>query len=121
MSQPSSRLRKARELAGFLQIKDVIDRFGWKRSAYSHHENGIREFGVQDAIKYGRAFRVSPWWLLSGAAEHQGVADLAQDERSLIEKYRAAPDTLKDAAHAVLTPKTKAVVTPLPPRRKAAS
>lgn len=108
-------------MAGFLQIKDVIDRFGWKRSAYSHHENGIREFGVQDAIKYGRAFRVSAWWLLSGVVEQRDVADLTDDERSLIEKYRAAPDTLKDAAHAVLSPKPKATVTPISARRKAAS
>lgn len=118
---PGARLRQAREIAGFPQIKDVIDRFGWKRSAYSHHENGIREFGVQDAIKYGRAFKVSAWWLLSGVVEPRGSSDLTEDEQSLINKYRGASDALREAAHAVLTPKPKASVTAISAKRKAAS
>lgn len=116
----SVRLRQARENAGFSTISEVIQRFGWKRPAYSHHENGIREFGVQDAIKYSRAFRVSPWWLLSGIVEPRAISDLSRDELVLVEKYRGAPDALREAAHSVLTPKPRGVVTDLATKRRRA-
>lgn len=119
MANMSARLRLARESAGFETISAVISRFGWKRSAYSHHENGIREFGVQDAIKYGRAFRVSAWWLLSGVVEPREQSDFTKDEMLLIEKYRASPDTLREAAHSVLTPKARGNVTAIGTRRRA--
>lgn len=122
MSTPGSRLRQAREMAGFAKISDVINQFGWKRAAYSHHENELRDFGVQDAIKYSRAFRCSAWWLLSGIVEPRSPAELAPDEASLLAKYRAASETLREAAHAVLTPKSKGVVAHISaPRKRAAS
>lgn len=121
MTSMSTRLRLARESAGFETISAVISRFGWKRSAYSHHENGIREFGVQDAVKYGRAFRVSAWWLLSGVVEPKERSDFTKDEMLLIEKYRAASDTLREAAHAVLTPKARGNVTVIGTHRRAAT
>lgn len=121
MTGPSARLRQARESAGFASIADVISRFGWKRSNYSHHENGIRKIGIQDAIKYGRAFRVSGWWLLTGIVEPKAVSDLSSDELLLIEKYRGAPEALRGAAHSVLTPTPRGQVTPLADHRKTGS
>lgn len=118
MSTPASRLRHAREVAGFSKISDAVSQFGWKRAAYSHHENGLRDFGVQDAIKYSRAYRVSAWWLLSGIVEPRDPAELTSDEASLLAKYRAASETLREAAHAVLTPKPKGAVADLFARRK---
>ena len=121
MAGMHARLRQARESAGFASIADVIRRFGWRRSGYSHHENGIREFGVQEAIKYGRAFRVSGWWLLTGIVEPKAVSDLTQDELLLIEKYRGAPDALRGAIHSFLTPTHRGQVTPLTVQRKTGS
>lgn len=107
-------------MAGFVQIKNALDRFGWKRSAYSHHENERREFGVQEAIKYGRAFKVSAWWLLSGVVEQRNFSDLSLDEKLLIDKYRDASETLREAAHAVLTPRPRTSVAVNSAKRKAA-
>jgi len=39
----------------------------------------------------------------------------------LIEKYRAASDTLREAAHAVLTPKARGNVTVIGTHRRAAT
>ena len=61
---PSERLAAARERAGFATRDAAVTAFGWPKSAYNHHEGGIRGFGVEQAKRYGRAFRVSPAWLM---------------------------------------------------------
>lgn len=60
------RLKLAREQAGFETAVAAALRFGWNETTYRHHENGIRNFPKPKAVIYGRAFRVSPEWLLLG-------------------------------------------------------
>lgn len=60
----AERLRAAREKAGFETAVDAVRAFGWKESAYRHHENGTRGFGPDAAKRYGRAFKVKPGGLL---------------------------------------------------------
>lgn len=69
----SERLKAAREKAGFRSAGAAAEQFGWTASAYRHHENGTRGFGLDAAKKYGRAFKVKPGWLLA----MEGVNDEA--------------------------------------------
>jgi hypothetical protein len=62
---PADRLRAARKLAGFKSASAAARQFGWGDAAYRHHENGTREIGVAQAIEYGKAFKVTPSWLLA--------------------------------------------------------
>lgn len=64
-SEQSKRLRRAREKAGYTSASSAAETFGWTASAYRHHENGTRAFGLDAARKYGRAFKVKPGWLLA--------------------------------------------------------
>jgi len=72
---PHDRLRQAREAAGFATAADAARRFGWPAVTYRHHENGTRGFKRDAAIRYARAFRVSPEWLLfgTGGPEKKGI------------------------------------------------
>lgn len=60
----SERLRIARKRAGYSSASDAARQFGWGESAYRHHENGTRSYGLDLAARYGRAFKVKPGWLL---------------------------------------------------------
>lgn len=79
----ADRLRDARQRAGFSSAAEAAQRFGWAEPAYRHHENGTRNFGLDAAKRYGRAFRVKPGWLLglenvdaSAVADPQGSTHL---------------------------------------------
>lgn len=61
----ADRLREARAKSGYDSAVDAAEAFGWQVSGYRHHENGTRPFGVEQAKRYGRAFRVNPGWLLA--------------------------------------------------------
>lgn len=63
-SSPGARLRAARELAGFASASAAARAFSWGQAAYRHHENGTRSYSISQAIEYGKAFSVSPSWLL---------------------------------------------------------
>lgn len=65
-----ARLRKAREDAGYADAASAARRFGWGETTYRSHENGARGFKLNRAIEYGRAFRVSPEWLLFGKGDN---------------------------------------------------
>jgi len=41
-------------------------RHGWTPSTYASHENGQTPLPVEAAYEYGRAFKASPGWLLTG-------------------------------------------------------
>lgn len=66
MEPMSERLKEARIKAGFTSARSAAERFGWKGSTYAAHENGQNKFDADVAIVYGKAFRVSPAWLLTG-------------------------------------------------------
>lgn len=60
------RLRQAREAAGFDTAADAIERFGWKQSTYLAHENGQNGIRPGPARDYGKAYKVSSAWILTG-------------------------------------------------------
>ena len=57
---------KARVAAGYATAADAARAFGWTKPTYFSHENGSRGIGVKTAAKYGKAFKVSGAWLLTG-------------------------------------------------------
>lgn len=66
METPADRLKKARLDAGFPTVAEAVRRFGFKRSAYVHHESG--QNGIRPAVaeKYAKAYKVTAAWLLYG-------------------------------------------------------
>lgn len=60
----ADRLRTSRIKAGYPSATAAAEAFGWKEPAYRHHENGSRSFDVETAVRYGKAFKVNPSWLL---------------------------------------------------------
>lgn len=68
MDTPNSRLKKAREEAGFETAIEAADALGIPRSTYIGHENGHRGFPAKRAPQYARRFKVSEEWLLYGKA-----------------------------------------------------
>ena len=61
---PADRLRAARLRAGFKKAAEAAAAHEWTLSTYRSHDNGTRGFDKAAAIKYGRAFKVDPSWLL---------------------------------------------------------
>lgn len=67
MGNSSDRLKAARERAGFKSARAAAIKNGWVPSTYASHENGqTPEVPLEAAMAYGRAFRVSPSWILTG-------------------------------------------------------
>lgn len=60
----AERLKEAREKAGFDTAAAAAQAFGWGESGYRHHEGGVRSFDIANAIKYAKAFKINPGWLL---------------------------------------------------------
>lgn len=81
----AERLKAAREKAGFATAADAARRFNFNQSAYRHHENGTRGFGPDAAVSYGRAFKVTPGWLLGleKISEEPPVSP-AEDDRLVV-------------------------------------
>lgn len=66
----AERLRTSRRKAGYDTVAEAAAAFdSIKTPTLTSHENGTREFDVDAAIRYGRAFRVNPAWLLGLDAE----------------------------------------------------
>lgn len=66
MREANDRLRLARERAGYDTAAEAASAFGWNVNTYKSHENGARGITFKRALRYARAFRVSPTWILSG-------------------------------------------------------
>ena len=62
----AERLRAARKRAGFATASEAARALDMKPPTYTHHENGTRDFGDEEAVSYGEAFGVSPAWLILG-------------------------------------------------------
>jgi hypothetical protein len=60
----ADRLKDARVTATYGTAKAAAEAFGWVVPTYISHENGTRSFDVDMAMKYARAFKVRPGWLL---------------------------------------------------------
>lgn len=61
----ANRLRKARSDAGYDSARAAAEAFGFTTSTLTSHENGTREFDVEAAIRYGKAFKVNAGSLLA--------------------------------------------------------
>ena len=79
MPTQGERLRKAREAAGFRSSRAAANEYGWPESTYRAHEHagedttGARNFGLDDAEKYGAAFGVDGRWLWNGGDAEPGT------------------------------------------------
>lgn len=67
-AESSTRLRRAREAAGYQTAADAAAAMGVKSPTYTHHENGTSGYS-RHAARYARFFRVSLDWLMSGKGE----------------------------------------------------
>jgi len=72
MSTLAQRLRAAREQAGFSGPHEAARALGASPFTYTQHENGIRGFRNDTAIRYAKKFRVSLEWLLTGKGHAAG-------------------------------------------------
>lgn len=69
METPATRLRRAREKAGYETPTAAAAAFGWAYPTYAGHENGSRGMRPDALMRYAKAFRVSPAWLLDGTED----------------------------------------------------
>ena len=115
MTEIATRLRLAREAAGFATAADAAQRFGWPYPTYAGHENGHRGIRLDALSDYARAFKVTKEWLLDGksppsseksVASRQGERAPGFAEPDLV-RYRPPTATAGraiDAAIATLAP-----------------
>lgn len=66
MGGASTRLKSARERAGYQSAKAAAEAMNIPVATYIQHENGARGFPADRAARYGKFFRVPPEWLLYG-------------------------------------------------------
>lgn len=66
MESPGERLRHARKAAGFDNAADAARERGFHPQNLRDHEAGRRNISADHAAAYGRAFKVSPTWILYG-------------------------------------------------------
>ncbi|WP_207211385.1 MULTISPECIES: XRE family transcriptional regulator [Rhodoplanes] len=72
----ADRLKQARENAGLKSPREAAKRHRWNENTYKAREGGLRDFGVEEAKEYAKAFGVSWIWLVSGE-EPQSPANRA--------------------------------------------
>lgn len=63
------RLKIAREFANFGTAGEAARKFGWVEPTYRSHENGGRDFKINQAEIYAEAFGVSRDWLYYGRGQ----------------------------------------------------
>ncbi len=63
----ASRLRKARQEAGFKSAKAFALFYGTKPSTYAQHESGARKIKSELIVGYSAALQLNPHWLLTGS------------------------------------------------------
>lgn len=104
MDSMADRLKKARNDAGYGSAVDAVRAFGWIPSTYYGHENGRANISRSAAIRYARAFKVDPAWLLYGksskpGSEHQfeSVAQIPVRGSTAAGKWLEFDDTEQDA------------------------
>lgn len=70
----------ARKRAGFSSARSAALDMGIPVSTYNSHERagepGARDYGVDEAARYGRRYGVSPAWLLTGEGDAKGGVPL---------------------------------------------
>jgi len=66
MPEPFERLQDARRKAGFKSPTDAARAFGWNEVTYRAHESGLRGIRNDAVLRYSKAFRVPPEWIVYG-------------------------------------------------------
>jgi hypothetical protein len=75
LEKPGERLRAARLQAGFTDISKAAAASGTTVGTLEKHETGRVNFIGRRADPYGKAFRVSPHWLMYGTSDAPFWAD----------------------------------------------
>lgn len=96
MDTPNSRLRRARENAGFDTAKEAAEAMGVPVSTYIGHENGHRGFPAKRAPQYARKFKVSEEWLLFGKGAEDASDPLPSEQvlRQMVQEVLDAEVTV---------------------------
>lgn len=67
----ASRLRAAREMAGFKSARAAAEALGITVSTYGAHENGQNRFDLKSAKEYAAAFDVPYWVIVDDPTRHE--------------------------------------------------
>lgn len=94
MQTPGSRLRAARERAGYKTVTAGAERVATNYSTYAGHENGNRGFSRDEAVVYGKAFHVRPEWLMFGDLGVEPIATTDDPQPPLAPIVKAIEDYL---------------------------
>lgn len=86
------RLRQAREARGFADAKAAAKFFGFVYDTYAQHENGNRGIRRSVAERYGKAYGISPAWLLTG----EGSRAAAASDRTIRHHRQQQPNRRQD-------------------------
>jgi transcriptional regulator with XRE-family HTH domain len=79
MPDKGSRLKRARQAAGFASARAAAEALHIAVSTYIQHENGTRGFPDTRAPLYARRFKVSEQWLLYGKGEEPQPSLLTEE------------------------------------------
>lgn len=96
---PHTRLRKAREQAGFKSAADAARQIGMNIVTYTAHENGTRAFDRRAAANYATKFGVDAAWLLLGVNEVHARPDNANHIREIDMVRRKSDGNDRGATH----------------------
>jgi len=80
MNASNDRLKQARIAAKFVSARSAALHFGWNTSTYASHENGQTEVPTEAAFKYGKAFNISPIWILHGVGQKESIDAMLKDQ-----------------------------------------
>ncbi len=92
METRAERLTFARKQAR-LDRPAAAERLKLPYSTYAAHENGSRDFGLDEAQVYAHAFRVNVVWLMFGTGSPKGpsieqkILSLPEDKRRQVEDF----------------------------------
>ncbi len=64
--QIGTRLRQARQGAGYKTISDFISKHNFPKSTYNQYEIGARSLGIESAVKFAQLFKTNLIWLTTG-------------------------------------------------------
>lgn len=94
----AKRLKSARIARGFETAKDAAIYFNWIYETYQQHESGLRGITPARAAIYGKAYRVSAGWLLTG----EGVGPIFNNDGFMKEAASLLPKVDEGDREAVL-------------------
>lgn len=69
----AERLVQARLRSKLGGVRKVSKIFGWNENTYKSHDSGRTSFGLNDARKYAKAYKVSAQWLFMGVGDPDDI------------------------------------------------